>query len=97
MNQEVAHEILALEILTLLLENTTNDSIEVAVGFLKEVGMKLKDLSPAGVHAIFERLRIILHEGNLDRRVMYMIEVMFAIRKDTFKDHPAVCRRTGPD
>lgn len=40
--------------------------------------------------AIFERLRNILHEGSLDNRVQYMIEVMFAIRKDKFKDHPAV-------
>lgn len=89
-NQEIAHEVVALELLTLLLENTTNDSVEVAVGFLKEAGMKLSDVSPRGVHSIFERLRNILHEGNLDKRVQYMIEVMFAIRKDGFKDHPAV-------
>lgn len=91
-NQEVAHEVLALEILTLLLENTTNDSLEVAIGFLKEVGMKLSDLSPRGINAIFDRLRTILHEGTLDTRVMYMIEVIFAIRKDGFKDHPSVVK-----
>lgn len=91
-NQEVAHEVVALELLTLLLENTTNDSVEVAVGFLKESGMKLTDLSPRGIHAIFERLRSILHEGNIDKRVQYMIEVMFAVRKDGFKDHQAVAQ-----
>lgn len=91
-NQEVAHEILALEILTLLLENTTNDSLEVAIGFLKEVGMKLSDLSPRGINAIFDRLRTILHDGTLDPRVMYMIEVIFAVRKDGFKDHPSVVK-----
>jgi hypothetical protein len=37
--------------------------------------------------AIFERLRTILHEGSIDKRVQYMIEVMFAIRKDGFKVH----------
>ena len=26
----------------------------------------------------------------MDKRVQYMIEVMFAIRKDKFKDHPSV-------
>merc|ERR1711892_1059020 len=31
-NQQVVHEIMALEILTLLLENPTDDSVEVAVG-----------------------------------------------------------------
>src|SRR5689334_19995518 len=37
-NQQVAHEVLALEILTLLLEHPTEDSVEVAIAFLKEVG-----------------------------------------------------------
>ena len=39
-NQQVVHEIMALEILTLLLENPTDDSVEVAVGFIKEIGLK---------------------------------------------------------
>ena len=34
---QVAHEVLSLEILTLLLENPTDDSAEVAITFLKEV------------------------------------------------------------
>lgn len=40
--------------------------------------------------AIFERLRNVLHESSIDKRVQYMIEVMFAIRKDGFKDHPVI-------
>lgn len=35
--------------------------------------------------AIFERLRNVLHEGQIDIRVQYMMEVMFAVRKDHFK------------
>ncbi len=35
--------------------------------------------------AIFERLRNVLHEAEIDKRVQYMIEVMFATRKDGFK------------
>lgn len=42
------------------------------------------------VSAIFERLRNVLHESAIDKRVQYMIEVMFAIRKDGFKDHPVI-------
>lgn len=34
---------------------------------------------------IFERLRTILNESQIDKRVQYMIEVMFAVRKDGFK------------
>ncbi|XP_030069484.1 pre-mRNA-splicing factor CWC22 homolog [Microcaecilia unicolor] len=87
MNQNVAHEVLALEMLTLLLERPTDDSVEVAVGFLKECGLKLTQVTPRGVNAIFDRLRNVLHESEIDKRVQYMIEVMFAVRKDGFKDH----------
>jgi len=89
-NQQVAHELLSLEVLTLLLQNPTDDSVEVAVAFLKEVGQKLSEVSPRGLNAVFERLRSILNESSVDKRVQYMIEVMFAIRKDGFKDHQAV-------
>uniref|UniRef100_A0A8C5HPV9 Pre-mRNA-splicing factor CWC22 homolog n=1 Tax=Gouania willdenowi TaxID=441366 RepID=A0A8C5HPV9_GOUWI len=87
-NQNVAHEVLCLEMLTLLLERPTDDSVEVAIAFLKECGLKLTEVSPKGINAIFERLRNVLHESAIDKRVQYMIEVMFAIRKDGFKDHP---------
>ncbi|XP_018567931.1 pre-mRNA-splicing factor CWC22 homolog [Anoplophora glabripennis] len=89
-NQRVAHEILALEILTLLVETPTDDSVEVAISFLKESGQKLTEVSSRGINAIFEMLRNILHEGQLEKRIQYMIEVMFQIRKDGFKDHAAV-------
>ncbi|XP_040827742.1 pre-mRNA-splicing factor CWC22 homolog isoform X1 [Ochotona curzoniae] len=89
-NQNVAHEVLCLEMLTLLLERPTDDSVEVAIGFLKECGLKLTQVSPRGINAIFERLRNILHESEIDKRVQYMIEVMFAVRKDGFKDHPVI-------
>lgn len=89
-NQRVTHEILALEILTLLVETPTDDSVEVAISFLKECGQKLTEVSSKGINAIFEMLRNILHEGQLERRIQYMIEVMFQIRKDGFKDHAAV-------
>ncbi|ELW63749.1 Pre-mRNA-splicing factor CWC22 like protein, partial [Tupaia chinensis] len=85
-----AHEVLCLEMLTLLLERPTDDSVEVAIGFLKECGLKLTQVSPRGINAIFERLRNILHESEIDKRVQYMIEVMFAVRKDGFKDHPII-------
>lgn len=94
-NQNVAHEILALQILTLLLENPTNHSVEVAIGLLKECGKKLSNESPRSLHALFETLRNILNQQNDlvdDKRIQYMIEVMFAIRKDEFKDYPIVLK-----
>lgn len=45
-----AHEILCLEMLTLLLERPTDDSVEVAISFLKECGLKLTEVSPRGIN-----------------------------------------------
>lgn len=42
------------------------------------------------VVVIFERLRNVLYEGKIDIRVRYMVEVMFVIRKDGFKDYQSV-------
>lgn len=67
-----AHEIIALEILTLLIETPTDDSVEVAIAFLKECGMKLTEVSSKGMMAIFDMLRNILHEGSLEKRVSKM-------------------------
>lgn len=50
----------------------------------------MQDLIPSGVNAIFERFRQILHEGEIDKRVQYTIENLFAVRKARFADHPGV-------
>ncbi|KAL3641573.1 hypothetical protein CASFOL_012388 [Castilleja foliolosa] len=89
-NQRVVHELIALELLTLLLEKPTDDSVEVAVGFVTECGSLLQDLSARGLHAIFERFRGILHEGEIDKRVQFLIEGLFALRKAKFQGYPAV-------
>eukprot|EP00271_Cylindrocystis_brebissonii_P023040 TRINITY_DN9221_c0_g1_i2.p1 TRINITY_DN9221_c0_g1~~TRINITY_DN9221_c0_g1_i2.p1 ORF type:complete len:726 (+),score=168.69 TRINITY_DN9221_c0_g1_i2:311-2488(+) len=89
-NQQVAGEVLALELLVLLLEQPTEDSVEVAVGFTKECGAMLQEVAPTGLHVIFERFRAILHEGEIDKRVQFSIEGLFAIRKAKFVGHPAV-------
>jgi pre-mRNA-splicing factor CWC22 len=41
-NQQVAHEILALEIIEVLLGEPTDDSVEIAVNFTKEIGQLLE-------------------------------------------------------
>ena len=50
----------------------------------------LQELSPQGLHAVFERYRGILHEGQIDKRVQYTIETLFAVRKSGFSRYPAV-------
>lgn len=84
MNQSVVHELLALELLMVILENPTNDSVEVAVSFIKTIGATLQEISPQGLHSVFERLRAILHEGEIEKRCQFIIEGLFAVRKAGF-------------
>lgn len=49
-----AHEVLCLEMLTLLLERPTDDSVEVSIAFLKECGLKLTEVSPRGINGASE-------------------------------------------
>ena len=71
-NQQVAHEILALQVLVLLLERPTDDSVEIAVSFMREVGAFLAETSPKANNGVYERFRAILHESGIDKRVQYM-------------------------
>ncbi|PFH53603.1 hypothetical protein AMATHDRAFT_137344 [Amanita thiersii Skay4041] len=87
-NQAVAHEIVALQILFLLLERPTDDSMEIAVGFIREVGAFLTENSPKANAIVFERFRAVLNEGSISHRVQYMIEVLMQVRKDKYKDNP---------
>ncbi|KAI0047068.1 MIF4G-domain-containing protein [Auriscalpium vulgare] len=89
-NQGIAHEIIALQILVLLLERPSDDSIEIAVGFTREVGAFLAENSPKANATVFERFRAVLNEGSISHRVQYMIEVLMQVRKDKYKDNPIV-------
>ena len=76
--------------LALFLENPTEDSIELAVDFMIQCGQVLTEITPAGVNAIFDRFRSILHEGQIEKRVQYTIEKLFHVRKNKFRDHIGV-------
>lgn len=89
-NQQVANEILAIEILMLLLDKPTDDSVEIAVGLMREVGAHLEQMSPPANNAVYEQFRTILHEASIDKRSQYMVEVLFQVRKDKYKDHPII-------
>ncbi|KAG8819173.1 pre-mRNA-splicing factor cwc22 [Serendipita sp. 399] len=88
-NQSVADSSLALQIIILLLEHPTDSSVEIAVGFMKEVGAYLAEF-PKENNLLFDRFRAVLHEGAIDKRVQYMIEVLFQVRKDQYKDNPII-------
>lgn len=89
-NQQVAHEMIAAQILLLLLHKPTDDSVEIAVGLTREVGLHLEEMSGPIALAVFDQFRSILHEADIDKRVQYMIEVLFQVRKDKYKDNQAI-------
>ena len=89
-NQQVVHEMVAAQILLLLLHKPTDDSVEIAVGLTREVGQHLEEMSGPIALAVFDQFRSILHEQDIDKRVQYMIEVLFQVRKDKYKDNPAI-------
>ncbi|KAI0876075.1 hypothetical protein GGS24DRAFT_258174 [Hypoxylon argillaceum] len=89
-NQQVVHEMVVAQILLLLLQKPTDDSVEIAVGLTKAVGQHLEEMSPGIARAVFDQFRSILHEADIDKRTQYMIEVLFQVRKDGYKDDVAI-------
>lgn len=83
-------EVLPAQILLLLLHRPTDDSVEIAVALLKEVGQFLEEFNPAISMAVFDQLRSILHDSEVEKRTQYQIEVLFQIRKDKFRDNPSI-------
>lgn len=72
-----------------LLEQPSDDSVEIAVGFAREVGAFLDENARDSTERVYEYFRkILLEEGKINKRVLYMVEVFFQIRKDKFKDNP---------
>jgi len=86
-HQAVVHELIILQLLSVLLDgNPTDDSVEVAVQLLQVTGQALLDVSPAGVRACIERMRALLHEGKLNKRLEYKMEQLLKQRKTGFRE-----------
>lgn len=78
------------QLLTLLLDTPTDDSVETAVVLVKDVGLHLEDVTPKGMSAIFTRFRTILHEGDVSARVQFAVESVFKVRKGGFEGYPKI-------
>ncbi|TGJ87761.1 hypothetical protein E0Z10_g1027 [Xylaria hypoxylon] len=89
-NQQVVHEMVIAQILLLLLQKPSDDSVEIAVGLTKAIGQHLEEMNPPIGRAVFDQFRSILHEASIDKRTQYMIEVLFQVRKDGYNENPAI-------
>ena len=81
---------IAAQILLLLLHHPTDDSVEIAVSLTRECGQHLEEMNPAIANAIFDQFRHILNDSDIETRTQYMIEVLFQVRKDKYKDNVSV-------
>ncbi len=73
-----------------MLENPTDDSVELAIGFLKECGHKLSQVNPQGLDSIFSSLKNLLDESSLNKNTQGMIAALLTIGKDQFEAHPVI-------
>ncbi|KAI3732869.1 hypothetical protein L1987_64079 [Smallanthus sonchifolius] len=80
-NQRVAGELIACELLIVLLGDPTDKGVEIVVTFATECGTVLQDFKSKPVCDIFDRYRDILHEGEVGKRVKFLIDVLFALRR----------------
>ncbi|KAL1897726.1 pre-mRNA-splicing factor cwc22 [Sporothrix stenoceras] len=89
-NTQVADEMIAAQMLMLLLHHPTDDSVEIAVNLTREVGNYMETMNPTIMVVVFDRFHHILNEADIDKRTQYAIEVLFQNRKDQFKNQPAI-------
>ncbi|KAJ4893212.1 MIF4G domain-containing protein / MA3 domain-containing protein [Raphanus sativus] len=89
-NQRVACEVIALEVVHMLLGEPTESSVEVAVAFVRECGALLLEVSPSGINVIFDVFRRIVQEGDLEFRSRCLVESLVALRRANFEGRPAV-------
>ena len=90
-NQRVSSEIVILQIMQLLLENRTNDSLVLACEIMNHVGKYMEENSSLACNMVFDRLRQLLHEDkNLNRKAQGALESILKNRRNRFKNYPTI-------
>ncbi|AOA60983.1 Spliceosome assembly factor [Komagataella phaffii CBS 7435] len=90
--QNVAHEIIALQLMFLLLENPTDDSLDIACTLMTEVGAYLEENAVSATYSIFERIRNVLQEGLVSKKTQYKIEILLKLRRNKFEGHSGILK-----
>jgi pre-mRNA-splicing factor CWC22 len=90
-NQKVLSEVVILQMLQLLLEKPSEDSIALVCEILKIVGAFLNERSKVASNMVFNRLSDILHEG-VSQKSQSLIEHVLAIRKEKFRKYASVVK-----
>ncbi|KAL1535854.1 pre-mRNA-splicing factor cwc22, variant 2 [Salvia divinorum] len=85
-NQRVAYEILALDVLMILLEDPSPDNVEVAARFCRQCGALLLEVAPGELREILGEFRGLLRKGELEPRPRPLIGRMFAAYRVAFRE-----------
>ncbi|KAH3671661.1 hypothetical protein OGAPHI_000366 [Ogataea philodendri] len=82
-NFQVCHEIVALQLLFLLLEHPTDETVEIACALLENCGAFLYESASVACNAVFDRLRTVLSEDMVSGRIQLLIQNAFKSRRNT--------------
>lgn len=83
-NQQVISDLLVFEFLYICLVDPTDGSVELAVSTLDECAPFLADRSPMVCERVFDRLREVLHDGEVSTRTQVMIRRLMTMRRRNF-------------
>ncbi|KAL6569693.1 hypothetical protein OROMI_014207 [Orobanche minor] len=89
-NQTVVYEVLAIDVLLLLLSDPSSDNIEVSVSFCTECRSFLLDYAPHKLHEIFKEFISLLRKEGLERRIRVAVVKLLAVRASRFKRYPTM-------
>ncbi|XP_025417781.1 pre-mRNA-splicing factor CWC22 homolog isoform X1 [Sipha flava] len=84
-NHSVADEMLAIELLTLLDESSTEITIEIAIVILEICGKKLNEIYGKKMNGVFDKLNYILYNENIDERIQNRIKLILQLKNNGFK------------
>lgn len=83
-NHQVISDLLVFEFLSTCLLDPTDGSVELAVSMLDECAPFLSDRSPKVSGHVFDRLRDVLHDGDVSTRTQEMIRRLMTRRRKNF-------------
>lgn len=84
-NQQVINELPLLEFMSTCLIDPSGASIELAVLAMQECGHCLSEKSPRAAEMVFTRLREVLHDDAIEKRMQTLVDNILELRRKKFK------------
>ncbi|XP_047976366.1 pre-mRNA-splicing factor CWC22-like [Salvia hispanica] len=85
-NQRIANEALALDVLVLLLDHPSSDNVGVAARFCRQCGLLLLEETPGELREMLAEFRGLLRKGELEPMPRLLIGRLFAAYRVAFRE-----------